>query len=156
MLTFASHCVPYRYSHSFDPRQTPLPLHPCFYLFYFSSLFYSLFPISTFFISNVIVILLVSELFASFYLVTFLGPPEPSSLSGATSVFLWRRRTHHNGTSKGQENIRAVTIVSDGNVRYTTRDSQRYSRLQLSVTCWCRTINRPLPIPLITLSPSLP
>ena len=85
---------------------------------------------------------LVAELITSFCLVTFLGPPGPSSLSGATSVFLWRRWTHYNGTLKGQENIRAVTIVPDSeSVWYTTQDSQRYSGPRLSVTRWSCTAN---------------
>ena len=115
--------------------QTPLPLLPCFHLFYSPSLFYSWFLISNFFIFIVVVTDLVGELIAPFCLVTFLGPPGPSSLSGATLVFLLRQWTHYNGTLKGQENIRAVTIVPDSeSVWYTTQDSQRYSGRRLSVT----------------------
>ena len=143
MLTFASPCVPCQYSHSFYPWQTSLPLHTRFNLFYFPSLLYCLFLNSTFFIFNVVVTNLVAKLFASFCLVTFLGSHGSSSLSGAKSVFLLRQWTRYSGTSKGRENISAVTIVSDGSVWYTTRDSQRYSEFgpQLSVTRWSRTIN---------------
>ena len=162
VLAFASPCVPYQYLPSFDPGQTPLPFHPRFYLFNLPSLLYCLFPFST----SLSLMLLWRIWYHKYWhpilcLVTYLGPFWPSSLSDATSEFLWRRWAHCSNAFERQESVRVITIVSLGSVWYIIRNLRRYTSPQLSVRGWSRAINhlytsRYLPISVLTLSSPSP